>query len=162
MRFPLAVVVSGVLVASLAVLALGGGASGSSKAPAKPGIAYGGGTAQRAVVWLRLSPNRRSIVNLHLDWSGLCTDGHTMRGMPEDLGVENGFPAIRIHVGRFSQTVPEQASDENGSGSERFTLSGTVTDAKVRGTFHGTVAIDTPSGRHYACSVGTTTFSAVN
>ena len=80
----------------------------ASAAP-KPGIVHGGHTKQGAQVWIRLRPDRRSIASLHLDWlasRSQCTNGRPLL-IPEDLGAENGFPALKLHRGHFSQTVSE-------------------------------------------------------
>jgi hypothetical protein len=152
--------------ASLAIVASHtlGLSAASSKPPAKPGLAYGGHTAQGAQVWVRLRPDRRTIASLHLDWrasAAQCTDGRPLV-MPEDLGADNGFPAIKLHGGRFAQTVPERAFSGDGSGPERFTIAGTVTDAAVRGTFSGQVTIDVQAGGQYVCTLPRTSFHAVN
>lgn len=82
--------------------------------------------------------------------------------MPEDLGVDNGFRAIKLHGGRFSQTVPEQTAGRDGSGPETFAIAGTVTDAKIRGTFSASVTIHVTGGGQYTCTLPRTSFSAVN
>lgn len=158
----------------LAALALVGGmcalgsmpalANDSHGGAAKPGLVYGGFTKQGAQVWIRLRPGRRSIASLHLDWrasAGRCTNGRPLV-MSEDLGADNGFPAIKLHSGRFSQTVPEQAGGADGTGPERFTIAGSVTDAKVTGTFSASVTIDVTGGGQYTCTLPRTSFSAVN
>ena len=138
-------------------------ALGASAAP-KSGIVYGGHTKQGAQVWIRLRPDRRSIASLHLDWrasASQCTNGRQMV-MPEDLGAANGFPAIKLRHGRFSQTVSEHAFGADGSGPEGFTIAGTVTDAKIAGTFSASVTIDVAGGASYDCTLPRTSFSAVN
>jgi len=135
----------------------------ASAAP-KPGIVYGGHTKQGAQVWIRLRPDRRSIASLHLDWlasRSQCTNDRPIV-MPEDLGAENGFPTLKIRHGRFSQTVSERAGADDGSGQERFTIAGTVSDAKIAGTFSASVTIDVTGGGSYTCTLPRTSFSAVN
>lgn len=135
----------------------------ASAAP-KPGIVYGGHTKQGAPVWIRLRPDRRSIANLSLEWrasASQCTNGRPL-AMPEDLGAENGFPALKLRGGRFSQTVSEHAFGAEGTGPESFTIAGKVTDAKVTGSFSARVTIDLTGGGSYSCTLPKTTFSAVN
>lgn len=135
----------------------------ASAAP-KPGIVYGGHTKQGAQVWIRLRPDRRSIASLHLDWrasASQCTNGRPMV-VPEDLGAENGFPALKLRGGRFAQTVSERSFGNDGSGPESFTIAGKVTDAKVTGTFSARVTIDVTGGGQYSCTLRRTSFSAVN
>lgn len=135
----------------------------ASAAP-KPGIVYGGTTKQGAQVWIRLRPDRRSIASLHLDWrasAAQCTNGRPLV-VPEDLGAENGFPALKLKRGRFAQTVSEHAFAADGSGPESFTIAGKATDAKIAGTFTARVTIDITGGGSYTCTLPKTTFSAVN
>ncbi len=163
MRLP-AAVLAAALTASVALLVLGAGASGAASKAAKPGIAYGGHTSQGAPAWVLLRPDRRSIASLHLDWrasAAQCTNGRPLV-MPEDLGAENGFPALKLHGGRFSQTVPEDAGGSDGTGPESFTIAGTVTGAAIRGTFSARVTINLTGGGQYVCTLPRTSFSAVN
>jgi hypothetical protein len=151
------------LICALCASAAAPALDASASSP-KPGIVYGGHTAQGAQVWVRLRPDRHAIASLHLDWrasAAQCSDGRPLV-MPEDLGADNGFPALKLHGGRFSQTVSEHAFGADGSGPESFTLAGTVSDAKVKGTFSARVTIDLTGGGQNVCTLPRTSFSAVN
>lgn len=135
-----------------------------ASAASKPGVVYGGTTSQGAPVWVRLSGNRRSIVELLFDWhvSGAhCTNGRAMT-MPENFDKADGFPPIKLRNGRFSGTIPEDVGADDGTGSERFTLAIKVTDATVRATFSARVRVNVTTGGSYDCTLPRTTLSAVN
>lgn len=162
-RLSVAVLVSA-LCAFCALPTLGASAAGGKGRAAKPGIAYGGTTAQGAPVWMLLRPDRHSIARLHLEWQAAaahCTNGRSLV-LPEDLGTDNGFPALRLHRGHFSQVLHEQTRADDGSGPETFTIAGTVTDEKVRGSFSASLTINVTGGGAYTCTLPRTSFSAVN
>lgn len=85
-----------------------------------------------------------------------------MRTRAADVHAAFGFHPIKLRRGRFSGTIPEDVEAPEGTGSERFTLSVTVTDAAVRATFSARVHVNVAAGGSYDCTLGRTTFSAVN
>lgn len=149
-------------LAAIATLGPAAGASGTS--PRRVGVVYGGQTSQGAPVWLRLREDRRAIVTFDFDWrvsAAHCTNGRPMV-MPENFDAAYGFAPIKLRRGHFTGTIPEDVNGDDGSGSERFTLSVTVTDTTVRATFSASVHIDTTAGGHYDCTLPRTSLRAVN
>jgi hypothetical protein len=151
-----------VCVAAAATLAISGGAAG--KPARRVGVVYGGHTSQGAPVWLRLRDDRHAITNFDFGWrvsATHCTNGRPMV-MPENFDAAFGFAPIKLHDGRFSGTIPERVGTPDGSGSERFTLSVTVTDATVRATFSARVHVNVDAGGTYDCTLGRASLTAVN
>lgn len=150
-------------LALVVLLAISSGASGAARRPS-PGLVYGGTTSQGAPVWLRLRADRQAISFLEFPWRAArsqCSNGQPMV-MPENFDAAHGFRPIKLHDGRFDATIPERVGTPDGTGTERFTLAGTVTDAAVHATFSASVHVNAAAGGSYDCTLGRTTFAAVN
>ena len=124
----------------------------------RPGVIYGGSSAQGEPVVMRLDESRRRVADFLFSWDASCQPDGALR-IPDGL---TGFAVST--VGAFGDTVNDQINmDDGGHAQLGYGLHGKITRRAASGTVSAQVTRQDAAGAQQAqCSTGDVSWSVAS
>ena len=154
---------AGVAVGLVIGVASSPGDSTGQTADEARGLTYGGLKDQYAA-WLRLTPGRRAISSLQMDWAvspRRCSNGKTYSSTLY-AGIEELNPIGVGPDGSFQATIVDRYTSSGTRYEEHQAVKGKVTGAIATGSISGRVRFVRPNGQVVRCNFGPQTWRLVD